>query len=213
MGLKFQAREPFLQADDRHLYEIGDAAPTNLHVFGLGLQTCPVTLRTGGLAPVTGQHHAVLDLVLVLLHHIEEGIDARLLLLTLIAGQPVPQPVFLLLCQVHIRLEDGEVIVGCTTAEPVEPLLHLFPVPADHTSVVYREGRIGDDQLLVDTDDTSEPLTLRTGACRGIEGEQLVARLFEHDTVSLETCREVVADVRWWEHQTEFTVPLEKGRL
>ena len=213
MGLKFQAREPFLQSDNRHLYKVGDAAPTNLHILSLRLQTCSVTLGAGGLSPVTGQHHAVLNLVLILLHHIEEGIDARFLLFALVGGQPVPQPVFLFLCQVHIGLEDGEVVVGCMTAEPVEPLFHLLTVPTNNTAVVDGEGRVWDDKFLVDADDAPETLTLRTGTCRGVEGKHLVAGFFEHDTIGFKTCREVVADVGGREHQTEFTVTLEKSRL
>ncbi len=99
------------------------------------------------------------------------------------------------------------------TAEPVEPLFHLLTVPTNNTAVIDGESRVWDDKFLVDADDTPETLTLRTGTCRGVEGKHLVAGFFEHDTIGFKTCREVVADVGGREHQTEFTMTLEKSRL
>ena len=122
-----------------------------------------MTDGTVGLTPVTTQHHTVLDLVLVLLEHLEERVDTRTLLLPLVRRESMPQPVFLLLCQVHVRLENGEVIQGCMPAEPVLPFFHLLSVPTNHTTVIDRESRVGDDQLFVDADDSSEALTLWTG--------------------------------------------------
>ena len=172
-----------------------------------------MTLRTGRLAPVASHHHTILDLILIGLDHLEELVDAGFLLRPFVRGQTVPQPVLLLLGQIHIGFEDGKIIFGCMATEPFEPLLHLLTMPADHTTIVDGERRIGDDQLLVDTDDSSEALTHRTGACGGVEGEELVAGFLEHDTISLETGGEVVADVRRREHQTEFAMSLEEGRL
>ena len=174
MLVELQLPEPFCQSDDGHLHQVANAPSADFHIVGLGLQTCAVTSGTGRLSPVSCHHHAVLYLVLVILHHLEELVDTRLLLLALVRGQPVPQPVFLLARQVHVRLKDGEVVDGGMTHEPLLPLLHLLTVPAYDAAVIYRERRIGDDKLLVDADDASESLTLRTGTHGRIEGEKLV---------------------------------------
>ena len=123
-----------------------------------------MTDGTVGLAAVTGQHDAVLYLVLILPDHLEELIDTWFLFLATVRWQSVPQPVFLLLCQVHVWLEDGEVIVGGVTDEPLLPLLHLLAMPADDAAFVDRERGIGNDQSLVDADDLAESLTLRASA-------------------------------------------------
>ena len=137
MFVEFQAVEPFLQPHHGHLHEVGDAPAANLHVVGLRLQSGTVTCRTRRPATIARQHHAVLDLILARLHHLEELVDTRFLLGTFIRGQTVPQPVFLLLRQVHIRLEDGEVVCGGMAHEPLLPLLHLLSMPAHHATVIY----------------------------------------------------------------------------
>ena len=138
MTVEFQLIEPFLQSYNGHLYQVSDASATDLHVFCLRLEACTMTDGTVGLTPVTAQHHTVLDLVLVLLEHLEERVDARTFLLPFVRREPMPQPVFLLLCQVHIWLEDGEVILRCMPAEPVLPFFHLLSVPTNHTTVIDR---------------------------------------------------------------------------
>ena len=98
------------------------------------------------------------------------------------------------------------------TDKPLQPLLHLLPVPAHHTTVIYGECRVGDHQFLVDANDSSETLTLRTGAHRRVEGEHLVCRLFESHPISLELHRKVVED-RWGEEKPQFPMPLVESCL
>ena len=81
---QLKCAEPLLQPHHGHLHQVGDAPATYLNILSFGLQACAVALRAGGLATVAGHHHAVLYLVLVLPHHIEEGVDARALLLALV---------------------------------------------------------------------------------------------------------------------------------
>ena len=165
MVVELQVVEPFLEPDDRHLDQVGDASAVNLHILCFGFQTGAVTDGTGGLTSISGHHHPILDLVLIVLHHLEELVDAGLLILAFVRGQPMPEPVFLLTRQVHIRLKDREVICCGMPAEPVLPLLHLLTVPAYHTTVVDAEGGVGNYQSFVDTDHTAKALTLRTGTC------------------------------------------------
>ena len=187
--------EPFLQSDDRHLNKVGDASSANLHVISLGLQACAVTGGTVGLSPVTAQHHAVLYLVLVFLKHLEERVDTWAFLLPAVRRQTVPQPVLLRLCQVHIGLEDREVVLHSVTTEPFLPLFHLLTMPADDAAVIDGEGRIGNDQFLVDADDATEALTLRTGPHRGVEREHLIVWFLEGHAVGLIFHGEVIEDV------------------
>ena len=186
MVVELQVVEPCLQSDHGHLHQVGDAVAVDLHIFCLGLQSGAVTDGTGGLATIPGHHHPILYLVLVVLHHFEELVDTGLLFLAFVRGQPVPEPVFLLARQVHVGLEDGKVVLSRMPAEPLLPLLHLLTVPAHHAPVVHAEGGIGNYQSLVDADHTAKALTLRTGTCRGVEGEEDIRRLLEGDAVGLE---------------------------
>ena len=213
MFRQFQTVEPFLQSDDGHLHQVGDAPSTDLDVVGLRFQTCTMTHRTGGLAPVPTEHHTVLYLILVLRQHLEECVDAWLLLLPLIGGKTVPKPVFLLLGQFHIWFEDGEVVVGGMSTEPFLPFLHLLTVPAYHTTLIDRQGRVGDDQSFVDADDTTEALALRTGTCRGVEREHVVVGFLEGHAVGLELHGEIIEDVRGREQQAQLTMSFKEGGL
>ena len=48
----------------------------------------------------------------------------------------MPEPVLLLLGEVHIWFEYWEVIFGCMTAEPLFPFAHLITMPAHYTTVI-----------------------------------------------------------------------------
>ena len=169
-----------------------------------------MTLRTCGLSTISSHHHTILDLVLVLLHHLEERVDARFLLCFFIRGETMPQPVFLLACEIHVWLENREVILCCMTTEPLLPFFHLITMPANHTTIVYRKCGVGDYQSLVDTNHTTETLTLRTSSCRRVEREHLVIRFFERYAVCFETSREVIADIRRLKHQAKFSMTFVK---
>ena len=199
---QFQLVEPLLQTYDRQLYEVGNAATTDLDVFCLGLQSCAVTFVTRRLSTITRQHDTILNLILILLQHLEEIIDgyAVVLVAGLIAGQSVPKHILLLLRQVIVRFEDGKIVLGSTTAEFFLPHLHLIAVPRLHTTVVDRQCGIGNDEVFVDADNLAETLTLRAGTSRRIEGEHLVVGLLERHAVSLETLGEVVGQTRGGNH-------------
>ena len=87
-----------------------------------------MTFGTRGLAPIASQHNAVLNLVLSLSEHLEElvyaehapffllgrklpsigNLDAFLAFRCMLNRTPVPEPVFLVLCQFEVGLEYGE---------------------------------------------------------------------------------------------------------
>ena len=160
-----------LQRDNRHLHEVGDAAPANLDIVGFFLQSGAVTLRTRGLATITAKHDAILDFVLVLLNHLEERVDAYAVVLVamLVGGQAVPKLVFLFLREVVVRLEDREVVLCGPAAELFFPHAHLLAVPADHAAVVDRQRGIGDDQMFVDADNLAKALTFRARSYGRVE--------------------------------------------
>ena len=174
-----------------------------------------MTFGTGSLAAISAHHDPILYLVLVFLHHLEEGVNRHLVVNVLMAlrGQPVPQLVLLVLSQVIVRFEDGEIILGSSSAELVFPHLHLLAVPANHTAVVNRQCGVGDDQVFVDADNLAEALTFRTSSYGRIEREEIVRRFLKRHAVSFETHGEIIDDARRMHHQSQFAVAFVEGRL
>ena len=102
LGLMLGQRERvkiFLEFRYGHLNQLVDGFAAHLNVTGLFAKAGSVTLGAYGLAAVSGQHYAVLDLVLALLQHTEEVVNAGLLPAALVnaAAASVPQVILLLL--------------------------------------------------------------------------------------------------------------------
>ena len=97
-----------------------------------------MTKWADGLAAITAQHHSILYLVLVLLHHLEEGVDGYLFVDVAFAlrGQTVPEHILLALRQLIVGFEDGEVVLCGPAAELILPHAHLVAVPTLHAAVV-----------------------------------------------------------------------------
>ena len=212
---EFQFLEPFAQVHNRHLNQFGDALSANLHIVGFLLESGAMAIRTDGLASESAQHHTVLYLVLVLLHHSEEFVDAHpvVRVALLVRRQSMPEPVFLLLGEFVVRLEDREVVWLRTSDEFLEPHAHLLSTPAYHASIVEAHGSIRDDELLVDAYHASESLAGRAGTQWGIEGKHVVGWFLEGDAVGFEPGREIIADIAWQEEETAGTVALIESSL
>ena len=173
-----------------------------------------MTVGTDGLSAIATHHHTILNLVLVLLDHLEESINGDLLVDVLgIGRKPVPEPVFLLPREVHVGLENGEVVAGCPAAEFILPLFHLIAVPTLHTAFIDGKHGVGDDKFLVDADDASEPFTGGAGPQWRVEGEHIVAGLLKADAVGFETGGEVVGNIAGKEHQATLAVAFIESRL
>ena len=214
MLVEYQVVEPLLQVADRHLHKVRDAHSAYLDVFRFFLQARSVTVRTNGLAAIAAHHHAILNFVLVVFDHLEEGIDAHLLVdVFRVGGQPMPKPVFFLSRKVHVRLEDGELVARCPSAKLVLPLFHLVAVPALHAPFIDRECAVGNHQFLVDANHAAKAFARGTGAKRGIEREHVVVGLLKLDAVGLEACGKVVADIAREEHQSALSVALIESGL
>ena len=172
-----------------------------------------MTGRAYGLASESAQHHAVLNLILVFLHHSEELVDAHTVvrITVFFRWQSVPEPVFLLLRQLVVRLEDREVVRFRPADEFLEPHAHLLATPAHHATVVEAQRSVRNHEFLVDADDASESLAGRAGAQRRIEGKHIVGRFLEFHAVGFESGREVVADVAWREDESAGAVALIEG--
>ena len=182
--------KPFSEPVDGYLHQVGDGAAANLHPCRLLLQPGAVAVGAEGLAPVAAHHDAVLYLIHILLHHVEEGVNAygvgaQLAVLALVCGQSMPKQVLLLLRQLEIGLEDGKVDGGCTAAELLLPHLHLIAMPALHAALVDRQRGVGDDEALVDADDAAEALAGGAGAGRRVEREHVVVGFLKHHAVGL----------------------------
>ena len=155
--VQLEVQKELLEVVDRQVYQFGDGASAYLHVAGFLLQTGAVAGWAHGLSAVAGQHYAVLNLVLVLFQHLEEGVYAHFF------ARSVPQVVLLLLGKLIVRGEDGEVVRRSLAEELLQPFAHFLATPAHHGSIVYGEGAVGDDQLLVDAYHTAKALALGAG--------------------------------------------------
>ena len=166
-----------------------------------------------GLASESAQHHAVLNLILVFLHHSEELVNAHTVvrITVFFRWQSVPEPVFLLLRQFVVGLEDREFVRFRPADEFLEPHAHLLATPAHHATVVEAQRSVRNHEFLVDADDASEALAGRAGAQRRIEGKHIVGRFLKLHAVGFESGGEVVADVAWREDESAGTVALVEG--
>ena len=94
------------------------------------------------------------------------------------------------------------------------PFAHFLSAPAHYGAVVYGEGAVGDNKMLVDANDTSEAFAFRTCPDGGVEREHLVVGLFKRDAVRLEFGAETVEAgraVRLVETQQAGSVTLVHG--
>ena len=143
-------------------------------------QAVAVAFGTYGFAPVTGKHHAVLHLVLVLLDHAEEPVDP------FEAFGAMPQYILFFLRQVAVGAVYGKAGLGGHVYKCLFPFPHFFPAPACHGVIIDRKGGVGYDQPFVDTDAAAEAFA--TGTCpeRVVEIEKQVGWLHECYAVGFE---------------------------
>ena len=202
--------EEGLQFGDGEGHQFGDGTSAHLDIVSLRFQPCAVALGTDRLAAVASQHHPVLYLVQVLLHHAEEGIDA------LEIARALPQHLPLLIGQFVVGGKDGKSRFVGIEHHLVAPFAHHLASPADHGSVIDRERAVGHHQVLVNAYHAAETLTLRTGSKGRDEGEHLVIGLFKGDAVCLELGAEAVeagAAVSAIEAEEAGSVAFIHGRL
>ena len=207
--VELQFVEEGFQFADGQIHQLGNGAAPHLHIFGFGFQTAALAHRAGSLAPVAGEHHPVLYLVLVGFEHGKETVDSFE-----VAGS-VPQNIFLAVGELIVGAMYGEMQRLGPTNECVFPLAHLLTPPAHHGVVVDREGLVGHHQILVDADDPSESLALGAGPHGVVEVEHQVARLVEGDAVGLESFRKIklLHSLGRVHLNGTLAIPLEEGGL
>ena len=125
----------------------------------------------------------------------------------------MPEPVFLLLGQLIVWLEDREVEWFCTADKLFEPHAHLLSTPANHAAIIETERGVGNHEFLIDAYHASESLAGRAGAQWRVEGKHVVCGFFKGDAVCLETGREIVADIARQEENAAGTVSFVEGCL
>ena len=161
-------------------------------------------------AAVTREHHAILNLILVALEHLEKTVDAGE------SAHSMPQLILLFLRQFAVGLVYRKTERRDSVDEVALPRAHHLPFPTLHGPFVDRQGRIRNHQPLVDTETTAEPLTARARTIGIVEVEQQIRRLDKLQAVSLEAFREFMA-VRLAlivpDNKGERVAPLEKRRL
>ena len=200
------AFEPPFQFRDRQIHQVDDAASAHFHVAGFGAESRSVTLRAHRLSAISGQHDAVLNLVLSLAQILEEGVDGHqspFLFLgsqtSLFVGQivgegAVPEPVLLLAAELEVGFVDGKSTFGIEADEPFFPFAHLLAAPAHDRALIDRQCRVRHHQVLVDAYDAPKALALRAGPGWGVEGKEFVGRFLEGDAVGLESHAEGMQD-------------------
>ena len=196
-------------------HKVGDAASVDFHIVGFFLQSSSVTVGTGCFATITGQHHAILYLILIALHHPEEGINAHLL----VFGQgslfciAVPKPILLFLRKVEVGFKDGEAAPTETIAELRLPFSHFLSAPAHHGAIVDTFRGIRDDQRFVNAHYPAK--TFASGTCTGggIEREHLVGGFFKTQAIGLKGGGEAVQDFGGIKTQEALSVALVEGGL
>ena len=92
MWVKGEVVKPFFQVFYGHVHKVRNAHAVDFHVFSLLAEPSSVACRAYRFPAVSAEHHAVLNLVLVLLKHSEEFVDAYTVVFVSLAvgGQTMP---------------------------------------------------------------------------------------------------------------------------
>ena len=73
--IEVETFHPRQQFADRYVNQFSNALPSHLHVVRFGPESCAMTFGTDCLSTISGQHDAVLYLILSLPEEVEEGIN------------------------------------------------------------------------------------------------------------------------------------------
>lgn len=206
---QLQLVEERFRLANRHSNHLGDVLSAHPHIERFGLQAAASAGGAGGLSAIAGLHHAVLNLIKVLLYELEEIVDA------VQARRPMPQQVLLGLRQLVVGAMNRE-MEGLTGRDEVaQPFAHHLAFPANDSPLIHREAGVGDHQVFVDSQYLAEPFADRAGPNGIVEAEHHVGRLGKGDPVGLELLRELLGlglsiDE---EAQGAAAVSFEEGRL
>ena len=188
-----EGTEEVAELFDGEFAEFCDALACYLDVFCLFLEAAAMADGTGGLSAIAGEHDAILNLVLVLLEHAEELVDADAHVAPFVdLRHSMPEDVFLLLCELVVWGEDREVVALCCAHKLLLPFRHLIALPALHASVIDGEFLARYDTVFVNANDLAVAFAFRACAYGGIEGEHLVCRFFKLNAVCLEFQRKLM---------------------
>ena len=144
-----------------------------------------MTIRTNSLATIPTHHHAILYLVLILLDHLEKGINVNLVVnVQMFFGRKtMPKHILLLARQFEIRFENGKPINDGFSAKHLAPNAHLVTMPTLNATIIHAQRTIGDDQFLINSDNASKAFARRTSANGRVEGEHIIVGFFKRHAV------------------------------
>src|SRR5690606_4621332 len=114
---------------------------------------------------IPGLHDAILYLVQILAHHIEEVADATHLAVA------IPQQVIFSLSQLHHRFMNGKIELCGIAYKGMLPFAHLLTFPTGYSAFIYTQSCIGNNQVFINSQHLTETFTLGTGSVRIIEGK------------------------------------------
>ena len=165
MFFELKLIKPIFKFTDRHLNKLGNASSAHLYPCGFFLQFGSMTVRTYSLSPVPTHHYTILNLILVLFHHLEKGINADFIMyvFSLFTGQSMPKHVFVFAVELIVRFKYREVICSRTSYEFRQPSPHFITMPALYTAVIDTECRVGNDKFLINSNNVSKAFARWTG--------------------------------------------------
>ena len=163
-----------------------------LHVEGLGAQPATVTGSAGGAAAETVLHEAVLYLVALGMHPVEEFLYADYAVVVAGLAVPVPDDVFLAFAEVAPGHEGPYSVLRRHVHQMVLEPGHLVAAPAGYGPVVNALALVGHHQVFAQADYLAQTAAFRAGAEGRVVVEQVFIGPVEEHAVALETGAEAL---------------------
>ena len=198
---------------NRHFHEVGNGFSSHFDVECFWAESFSSAIRTSGFAAIASEHHAVLDFILSHLEGFEKSIDAHIH----IAFFPrhsfatMPEQIALFFGEIVIGFKDGEVVLLSTAQEFFAPHTQFFAAPAHHSSIIDREGGVGDDEMLIDAHDFAKTFTAWASSHGGVEREKIVGGFFKGDAVGFESGGEMFQILLGIEAQEAFSIAFKES--
>ncbi|MNL06008.1 hypothetical protein D3C87_1266290 [compost metagenome] len=155
------------------------------NVSGIFTQARALAVRTNGFPPVPGQHNPVLDFIGLLFQFFKKLVEPTKIFIA------CPQQFLLFFCQLTIGTMDREIKLIGISNQVIQPFAHLLPPPRGDGIVVYTFAFIRNNQIFINTDDTSVAFAPFTGTIRVVKAKEIRRWLFKADAVQFKPVAEM----------------------
>ena len=123
----------------------------------------------------------------------------------------MPEQIALFFGEIVVGFKDGEVVLLSTAQEFFAPHTQFFATPAHHSSIIDREGGVGDDEVLIDAHDFTKTFTAWASSHGRVEREKIVGGFFKGDAVGFKSGGEMFQILLGIEAQKAFSVAFKKS--